>query len=46
MTDITCDVNFTDLLELSRNCIGDRVTLTTQRDYLLPSRKTRRRTPS
>ena len=36
MTDITCDVNFTDLLELSRNCIGDRVTLTTQRDYLLP----------
>lgn len=35
-TDLTCDVNFTDLQELSRNCLGDRVTLTTQRDYLLP----------
>ncbi len=34
--DLTCDVNFTDLLELSRNCIGDRVTFMTQRDYLLP----------
>ena len=36
LTDLTCDVNFTDLLELSRNCLGDRVTLMTQRDYLLP----------
>lgn len=35
-TDLTCDVNFTDLLELSRNCLGDTVTLMTQRDYLLP----------
>ena len=26
----------TDLLELSRNCLGDRVTFMTQRDYLLP----------
>ncbi len=36
LTDLTCDVNFTDLLELSRNCLGDTVTLMTQRDYLLP----------
>ena len=36
LTDLTCDVNFTDLLELSRNCLGDRVTFMTQRDYLLP----------
>lgn len=36
LTDLTCDVNFTDLLELSRNCLGDRVTLMSQRDYLLP----------
>lgn len=36
LTDLTCDVNFTDLLELSRNCLEDRVTFMTQRDYLLP----------
>ena len=36
LTDLTCDVNFTDLLELSRNCLGDTVTFMTQRDYLLP----------
>lgn len=34
--DLTCDVNFTDLMELSNNCIVDRVTLMSQRDYLLP----------
>ena len=45
LTDLTCDVNFTDLLELSRNCLEDRVTFMTQRDYLLPMRKTRRRMP-
>lgn len=35
-TDLTCDVNFTDLLDLSRNCLGDRVSLVPQREYLLP----------
>lgn len=35
-TDLTCDVNFTDLLELSHNCLGDRASITTQREYLLP----------
>lgn len=34
--DITCDVNFTDLRQLAAGCIGDRVTLMSQRDYLLP----------
>lgn len=34
--DITCDVNFTDLRRLASGCIGDRVTLMSQREYLLP----------
>lgn len=34
--DLTCDVNFTDLMELSNYCVVDRVTLMSQRDYLLP----------
>lgn len=34
--DVTCDVNFSDLLSLSRRCLGDKVELLSQRDYLLP----------
>jgi SAM-dependent MidA family methyltransferase len=34
--DITCDVNFSDLLSICRQCLGDEISLCTQRDYLLP----------
>lgn len=34
--DITADVNFTDLLTLTRRNVGDITRLTTQRDYLQP----------
>lgn len=34
--DITCDVNFTDLLRLARSCAGDRAELVPQRGFLLP----------
>ncbi len=34
--DITADVNFTDLRELARRCLGDAVELCSQREYLLP----------
>lgn len=34
--DLTCDVNFSDLLRLLGQCPGDRFSLTDQREYLLP----------
>lgn len=35
-SDITCDVNFSDLQLILEQCVGDKVTLLSQRDYLLP----------
>lgn len=35
--DITCDVNFSDLLRILEYCIGDDISLVNQRDYFLPS---------
>lgn len=34
--DITCDVNFSDLIQVVSRCLGDKVELLSQRDYLLP----------
>lgn len=34
--DVTCDVNFSDLLGLLEQCPGDDISLVTQRDYLKP----------
>ncbi len=34
--DITCDVNFSDLLDLAEGCVGDVVELETQYDFLSP----------
>lgn len=34
--DITCDVNFTDLMNLAQGCTGDVVQYMSQRDFLLP----------
>lgn len=34
--DVTADVNFSDLLQLAQNCVGDRVQYMSQHDYLAP----------
>ncbi len=34
--DITCDVNFTDLLADAQSCAGDKAELISQRDFFLP----------
>ena len=34
--DVTADVNFSDLLQLAQNCVGDRVQYMSQRNYLAP----------
>lgn len=34
--DLTADVNFSDLLLILEQCLGDKISLITQRDYLMP----------
>lgn len=34
--DMTCDVNFTDLLDMAQSCAGDQAKLMSQRNFFLP----------